>query len=166
MTNFFVTIPAGERAPGPAVTELTKIRPNFGLFWSFLVAKAATFGGKAFHRKLTWFIIFNFHYWRTVESCRTYHFFQVDWTKIWSIFAIISNQKFSNERVNQIKKEMWYLKVYEIKLMWSKWISEMKTLHKNHRHIILELIFGEKLHIWEDKIRHYRKRNKKEVWNL
>ena len=120
--------PAPTAAIGPNWGQKTA---NFGQFWSSSLAKSAIFRGKALHRKLAIFIIFHFHYWRTVESCRTYHFFQVDWTKIWSIFAIITNQKFSNERVNQIQKEMWHLKVNEIKLMWSKWISEMKTLHKN-----------------------------------
>ena len=105
-------------ATGPLAAESIKIGQNFGDFWPFPDAKAATFGGKAFHRKLAIFVNFNFHYWRTVESCRTYHFFQVDWTKIWYIFAISTNQKFSNERVHQIQKVMWHLKAHKSWLIW------------------------------------------------
>ena len=80
--NVLIIVPVGA---GHSSSDRIKIGPNngqnmtkFGQFWSSSVAKSAIFRGKALHRKLARFIILNFHYWRTVESCRIYHFFQVD----------------------------------------------------------------------------------------
>ena len=80
--------PAGKRGD-----RIKQNKAFLAIFWLSLLAKSATFRGKALHRKFALSVNFIFYYWRTVESCRTYHFFQVDWTKIWSIFAIIINQK-------------------------------------------------------------------------
>ena len=88
---------------------------NFVLFLRF-TAKAASFGGKAPHRKLNWCVSFIFYSWRTVESCRIYHFFQVDWAEIGPFLPSQQNRNsiWKSELISKsnVAFESLYLKDY------------------------------------------------------